>query len=103
MDSSVYQIWFLRVCHHISNAIYQLRLAVSREVYQLRPKVSASHVSVASRVVKPKRDELRPAVSKELYQLHPKVSTPCVLVSRVVNRTCMSCIERCGNAKGPTI
>jgi hypothetical protein len=47
---------------------------------------------------------LRPAVSKELYQLHPKVSASCVfVVSRVVNRTRMSCIERYGNAKCPTI
>jgi len=54
-------------------------------MYQLRPKVSASHVSVASRVVSPKHDELRPAVSKKLYQLHPKVFAACVLVvSRVV-------------------
>ena len=45
-------------------------------------------VSVASRVVNPKHDELRPAVSKELYQLRPKVSASCVFaVSRVVNRT----------------
>jgi len=28
MDSSVspkYEIWFLRVCHHISNAVYRFR------------------------------------------------------------------------------
>ena len=42
-------------------------------VYQLRPKVSSSSVSVASRVVSPKHDELRPAVSKDLYQLHRKL------------------------------
>jgi hypothetical protein len=30
-------------------------------------------VSVASRVVNPKHDELRPAVSKELHQLHRKI------------------------------
>jgi len=52
-------------------------------MYQLRPKVTVSSVSVASRgykrivsvasrVVNPKHDELRPAVSKELYQLHIK-------------------------------
>lgn len=35
--------------------------------------VSASRVSVASRVVNPKHDELRPAESKELYQLHRKL------------------------------
>jgi hypothetical protein len=39
----------------------------------LRPEVSASRVSVASRVVNPKHDELRPAISKELYQLHRKI------------------------------
>jgi hypothetical protein len=53
-------------------------------VYQLRPKVTASILSVASRgwkgivsvaswVFNPKYDELRPAVSKELYQLHRKI------------------------------
>ena len=40
--------------------------------YILRPKVSASRVLVASRVVNPKHDELRPAVSKELHPLHRK-------------------------------
>jgi hypothetical protein len=44
-----------------------------QKLYQLRPKVSASRVSVASRVVSPKHDDLRPAVSKELYQLHRKI------------------------------
>jgi len=39
----------------------------------LRPKVSASRVSVASRVVHPKHDELRPAVSKKLRQAHRKI------------------------------
>jgi len=38
-----------------------------KKLYQLRPKVSASRVSVASRVVNPKHEELRPAISKELY------------------------------------
>ena len=51
---------------------YELRPAV-KKLYQLRPKVSASRVSVASRVVNPKHDELRPAVSKELHQLHRKI------------------------------
>jgi len=41
---------------------YELRPAV-KKLYQLRLKVSASRVSVASRVVNPKNDELRPAVS----------------------------------------
>ena len=44
-----------------------------QEIVSLRPKVSASRVSVASRVVNPKHDELRPAVSTELYQLHRKI------------------------------
>ena len=51
---------------------YELRPAV-RKLYQLRPKVSASRVSVASRVVNPKHDELRAAESKELCQLHRKL------------------------------
>ena len=51
---------------------YELRPAV-KKLNQLRPKVSASRVSVASRVVNPKHDELRPAVSKELHQLHRKI------------------------------
>ena len=50
---------------------YGVRSAV-KKLYQLRPKVSASRVPVASRVVNPKHDELRPAVSKELYQFHRK-------------------------------
>ena len=49
----------------------ELRPAV-KKLYQLRPEVSASRVSVASRVVNPKHDELRLAVSKELYQFHRK-------------------------------
>ena len=51
---------------------YVLRPAV-KIFYQLRPEVSASRVSVASRVVNPKHDELHPAISKELYQLHRKI------------------------------
>jgi len=38
---------------------YELRPAV-KQLYQLRPKVSASRVSVSSRVFNPKHDELRP-------------------------------------------
>jgi len=49
-----------------------LRPAV-KKLYQLRPKVYASRVSVASGVVKARYDELRPAVSKEVYQLHRKI------------------------------
>jgi hypothetical protein len=33
---------------------------------KLRPKVAEVRVSIASRVVNPKHDELRPAVSKEV-------------------------------------
>ena len=44
-----------------------------KKLYQLRPKASASRVTVASRVVNPKHDGLRPAVSKELHQLHRKI------------------------------
>ena len=51
---------------------YELSPAV-KKLYQLRPKVYASRVPVASRVVNPKHDEWRPAVSKELYQLHRKI------------------------------
>ena len=50
-----------------------------KKLYQLRPKVPASRVSVASLVVNPKHDKLRPAVVKELYQFRPKVSTSCVI------------------------
>ena len=51
---------------------YELRPAV-KKLYQLRPKVSASRVSVASRVVNPKHDELRPAFSKDVHQSHRKI------------------------------
>ena len=44
-----------------------------KKSYQLCPKMSVSRVSVASRVVNPKHDDLRPAVSKELHQLHRKI------------------------------
>jgi len=54
-----------------SKGKYKLRPAV-KKLYQLLPKVSASRVSVASRVVNHKHDEVRPAVSRELYQLHRK-------------------------------
>jgi hypothetical protein len=59
--------------------------------------VPVSRVSVASRVVNPKPEELHPAVSKELCQLRSKVSASCVfVVFRVVNCTRMSCIENYG-------
>jgi len=51
---------------------YELRPAV-KNLYHLHPKVSALRVSVASRVVHPKHDELRPAVSKELRQALRKI------------------------------
>ena len=51
---------------------YELHPAV-KKLYQLRPKVYALCVSVASRVVNSKHDELRPAVSKEMHQLHRKI------------------------------
>ena len=77
---------------------------VSNCMYQLRPKISASRISVVSRVVNPQQDKLRPAVCEELYQLRPKMSASCVfVVSLVVNRTLMSYIERYEYAKYPTI
>jgi hypothetical protein len=60
--------------------MYELRVAV-KKLYQLRPKVSASRVSVASRVVKTKHDDCIPR-----------------LVGNFI-----SCIERYGCAKCPTI
>ena len=50
---------------------YEGRPAV-KKLYHLHPKVFASRVSIASRVVSPRHDELRPAVSKKKYQLHRK-------------------------------
>ena len=50
---------------------YEFRPAV-KKLNQLRPDVSASCVSVASRVVNPKHDKLHPAISKEVYQFHRK-------------------------------
>jgi len=58
---------------------YELRPEV-KKLYQLRPEVTASSVSVATRVVNPKHDELRPVVSKELYQLCPSFSASCILL-----------------------
>jgi hypothetical protein len=54
---------------NIQTGMYELRPAV-KKLHQLRPKVSSSRVSVASRVVNSKHDELRRAVSKGLHQLH---------------------------------
>jgi hypothetical protein len=66
-----------------------------RNLCELRPKVSASSVRVASRVVNPTHDELRPAISKELYQLRPTLCASCLVVaSQVVNWSRMSCIAR---------
>jgi hypothetical protein len=52
--------------HILSRGKYELRSAV-KKLYQLRPEVTASIVSVASQLVYPKHDELHPAVSKEMY------------------------------------
>ena len=49
----------------------ELRPAV-KKLYQLGPEVFAPRVSVASRVVNNRHDELRPAVSKEWYQMRRK-------------------------------
>lgn len=58
-----------------------------RLVIKKTPKVSASRIPVASRVVNRTRDELRPAVNKKVYQLLPEMSASCVsFASRVVNR-----------------
>ena len=66
-------IWPDRVRNEVLHrGKYELRPAV-KKLYQLRPKVSASRVLVASRVFNPKHDELRPAFSKELHQLHRKI------------------------------
>ena len=54
------------------NGLYELRSAV-KILYHLRPKVSASSVSGASRVVNPKLDKLRLAALKELHLLHRKL------------------------------
>ena len=45
--------------------MYELRPVVEK-VYQLRPKVSASCVSVASQVVTSTRDKVYPTVNKEV-------------------------------------
>lgn len=79
-------------------------LPAVKKLYQLSPKLSASRLSVTSRVVNPKLGELRPAVSRVLYQLPPRVSASCVfVVSRVVNRTRMTLIERYVYTKCPKI
>jgi hypothetical protein len=51
---------------------YELRPAF-KKLYQLRPQVSASRVSVGSRFANSKHDDLRPGVSKELRQLRRKM------------------------------
>jgi len=94
-NAAVTRYW-LCLQYGLPTGKYELRLAV-KKWYQFRPRVSASLVSVASRVVNSKHDELRTAVSNELYQLRPNVSALCVFVlSRVVNCTHISCIERYG-------
>jgi hypothetical protein len=62
---------FLHISRIRVKGKYDLRPAI-KNVYQLRPKVSALRVSIASRVVNSRHEELCPAVIKELYQLHPK-------------------------------
>ena len=60
--------------------------------------------SIIKTIPATRKYELRPAVSKELYQLRPEVSASCIyVVSRVVNRTRVSCIERYGYTHCPTI
>jgi len=70
-------VLFCIFCFHLANwhssaGKYQLRPTV-KKLCQLRLKVSASRVTVSSRVVNPKHDELRTAVSKEFYHLHRKI------------------------------
>ena len=72
---------------------YELRPAV-KKLYQLRSKVSASRVFVASRVVNPKHDQLRLAVSEELYHLRPKVSASRVSVASRVFNPKTNCVPR---------
>ena len=43
-----------------------------KKLYQLRPKVSDSRVSVASRIVSPKHEELSPAVNKDFASVASK-------------------------------
>jgi hypothetical protein len=50
---------------------YELRPAV-KKLYQLRPKVSASRASFASRVVNSKHEEFRPEISKKLHVCFPR-------------------------------
>jgi len=74
-------------------------------VYQLRPKVSALCVSVASQSVCFMCISCVPKCLLYVYQLHPKVSALCVSVaSRGVNlkhvalrlvRNCISCVPGC--------
>ena len=45
-----------------------------KKLYHLRPEVSASCVSDASRVVNPKHDELRRAVSKGAFRRAIKIA-----------------------------
>jgi len=75
--------------------VYQLRPAVGKELYQLRPGLSTPGVtSCVPRLVR----------NYTIIQLRPKLSISCILlVSRVDNRTRMSCIERYEYSKCPTI
>ena len=64
-----------------------LLLAV-KKVHQLRPSVSASYVSVVSRVVNP--------MVKEVYQLVPKVFASCVSYRHKTKRLNFAPLEQTG-------
>jgi hypothetical protein len=73
--------------------VYQMCPAVRKELHLLRPGLST-----------PSMTSCVPPLVRNCYQLRPKLSASCILlVSRVVNRTRISCIERYGYSKCPTI
>jgi len=63
--------------------MYELGSVVEK-AYQLRPKVTASCESVASRVVTPTRDELHPTVNKEVS-----------VTVKGVRFRCNNCVSSC--------
>ena len=67
-----------------------------KKLYQLRPKMSVSRVSIASRVVNPVHEELRSAIGKESYLCVRRCLLHAYWYSgvRVVKRKRISCIER---------
>ena len=74
---------------------YELRPAV-KKLYQLRPKVYASHVSVPSQGVRFTCISCVPRCMLHMYQLRPKVYASHVSVaSQGVCFTCISCVPRC--------